>query len=235
MGLNFVYVAFEVSAGEGAKALEGMRVLGIRGASVTMPLKIEVLEHLDEVDQLAQSVGAVNTIVNDRGALKGYNTDCFGVVAPLKKRVSLRDARVGIVGAGGAARAAAVAVKDEGAFPLIFARNSEKGQILAETCGGEYRTLDALDELASCSVLINATPVGMEAHPGTPIPKTCVQHKPLVFDMIYKPRETELLLAAQTAGCATIGGLEMLMAQALEQFRLFTSEQVAEEVFRACL
>jgi shikimate dehydrogenase len=234
-GLDFVYVAFDVGAGSGSRALEGIRALGIRGASVTMPLKIEVLGALDEVDFLAQQVGAVNTVVNEGGILKGYNTDCFGVVDPLRKRLSLKSRRVAILGAGGAARAAACAVNAEGGQVSLFVRNAEKGSALANSLGCELFLLSDDDALRECSVIVNATPLGMIENPGMPVSKEALRHRPLVFDMIYKPRETELLREAVSLGCEAIGGIEMLIAQALEQFRLFTGEVLSEDIFRKCM
>lgn len=234
-GLDFVYVAFDVGMGKGRRALEGIRALGIRGASVTMPLKIEIIDALDEVDALAREVGAVNTVVNDGGMLKGYNTDCFGVVDPLRKRLDLKNHRVAVLGAGGAARAAACAVNAEGGLVSLFARDSEKGSVLASSLGCGLFPLSDDDALRDCSVIVNATSVGMRENPGMPISINALRHKPLVFDMIYKPRETELLKEAISLGCETIGGIEMLIAQALEQFRLFTGEALCESIFRTCL
>src|SRR5690606_29219325 len=131
LGLNFFYMPFQLKPDQLAGALMGMRALGIRGFGVSMPFKVSIMELLDQLDPLAESIGAVNTVVNDEGRLTGYNTDAWGACAALREVMPLTNARVLLIGAGGAARAVAFGLVDAGAQVDIANRTHEKAQELA--------------------------------------------------------------------------------------------------------
>jgi 3-dehydroquinate dehydratase/shikimate dehydrogenase len=210
--------------------VEFARALGIKGASVTIPYKIALYERVDEAYAVARRIGAINTIRVEDGRWIGGNTDASAFLAPLSRRVPLTGTRVAVLGAGGASRAVAVALASSGAQVCIHARNLAQAQdvaMLTSACAGPWPP--APD---SWDLLINCTPVGM--HPRvneTPLDGAALTGR-CVYDLIYNPPVTRLLREAATAGCHTIGGLEMLVAQAHEQFQWWTDVRPAAGVMR---
>jgi 3-dehydroquinate dehydratase/shikimate dehydrogenase len=192
----------------------------LRGLSITAPHKSSVMELLDWIDADAQEIGAVNTVVVEKGLLHGYNTDVYGFVEPLRERLgSLAGLRVAVIGAGGAARAAVWALKRDRAGATLFARDPTKGEPLA---GASFAGYD---------VVINATPLGSGELVGdTPVGRDQLAGAGLVYDLIYSPIETEFLRQARAAGCDTLGGLPMLVAQARRQFELWTGKTPSAEL-----
>lgn len=234
LGLPYTYVPFEVDPSLLAAALAGAKALGIRGLSVTIPFKESVIEYLDEIDPLAAKIGAVNTIVIDRGRTKGFNTDVQGVVAPLERRIALNGIRVAIFGSGGAARAAAFALREKGAIVTIVARNQNTARKLVSDIDGlQFVELTLLGSLSDYDVVVNATPAGMKND--TPFSPDLLSAKQIVFDMVYKPRNTILLEQIRSLGGVGIEGIEMLLHQGMEQFRLFTGVAAPEQSMRVAL
>lgn len=238
MGIDndYVYVACKVKIQDIADFIKGVRAMQIRGVSCTIPHKIEVIKYLDKVDEVAKKIGAVNTIVNDHGVLKGYNTDWVGVVLALEKITSLKGKKVAIIGAGGAARAAAYGVIQRGSKLTIFNRTFEKAEKLAKEFNGEARSFDDIKEIKNMDVIFNATPVGL--HPKeneTPIPKELITNNHIVFDAIYVPYETRLLKEAKQQGAIIVHGAEMFLQQAVAQFKLYTGYEAPENVMRRVL
>lgn len=221
LGLNYAYVAFRV---ENVKdAISGIRGLGIRGVSVTIPHKISVMPYLDKIDQIAKDIGAVNTILNDGGRLAGYNTDCEGAIRALKEVTDLKNKKVIILGAGGASRAIVFGLKKEDAKILILSRNITSAEKLATEAGVNFGDLDSLTKIKNSDILINATPVGM--HPNTDnslVPKEYLHKNLVVFDVVYNPKETKLIKDAKKKQCKIAYGYKMLLYQAVTQFELFT-------------
>jgi len=200
--------------------------LGIEGASVTIPFKVSTFEWLaasgepDALDDESRAVGAVNTLRRRDGRWQGRNTDVAGFLAPLAAKTHLAGARATILGAGGAARAAAVALASAGAAVTVCARRPERAAEVAGISGGQAGAWPPAR--ASWDILVNTTPVGMS--PGvadTPWPDAVFDGR-LVYDLVYNPVETRLLREAREAGCATIGGLDMLVAQAQAQAEWWT-------------
>lgn len=184
----------------------------LRGLSVTAPHKSSVMPLLDWVDAEAQDIGAVNTVVIEKGLLHGYNTDVYGFIEPLRERMgSLKGLRVAVIGAGGASRAVAWALKKDHAEVTVFARDPAKGEPLA---GASFPSYD---------VVINATPV-------CPVSAEQLAGARLVYDLVYNPIETGFLKEARLAGCETLGGLPMLAAQARRQFELWTGKTPSAEL-----
>ncbi len=231
----FVFTAAHVRVEDVKEVARAVRVLGVRGLTCTMPHKIEIMKYLDWIDPIAEKIGAVNTVVNENGILKGYNTDWLGVVTPLEIHGSLKNKKVALFGAGGAARAVCYGFVQRGAKLTIFNRSIEKAERLAEEFGAEVGT--ALDmSLDEYDIIFNATTIGMGEHANeSPIPKSQIQSKHIVFDAIYSPYETKLLQDAKEQGATIIHGTEMLLHQGVAQFELYTGKKAPENVMREVL
>jgi 3-dehydroquinate dehydratase / shikimate dehydrogenase len=228
--MNAIYLPFLVR--DLRDFLDAIGPLGIRGFSVTLPHKERLLRHLDGCDPLAARIGAVNTVVvRGGGKLYGYNTDYVGVLRALGKRLSLRGSRVLIVGAGGAARAVAFALAQAGAAVCVCARRHERAKSLARSVGGEAVLRTRLRH-EFFDAIVNATPVGM--HPSvadSPLESRELNCR-LVFDTIYRPRETKLLQLTAGRGIETVSGVEMFVAQGAAQWEIWTGERAPVEAMR---
>ena len=229
--LNGVYLPFEVQdAVQFFKRMVHPRTRelnwNLRGLSITAPHKQTVMECLDWIEPDAKEIGAVNTVVVDGDRLLGYNTDAPGFIDPLLRRfTTLREAKVAIIGAGGAARAAIWALQRQNANVTLFARNVPKAQSLADLFGISCVSLNNAS-FAGFDLVINTTPVGSGAYiDQSPVTRQQLSGSRCVYDLIYNPRETLLLREAHEAGCETLGGLEMLVAQAGLQFELWTGRK----------
>ncbi len=229
-GYNGIYAAIRVK--DIRPAMAGVRALGLRGASITLPHKEAVLACLDFIDPAARRIKAVNTIVNDDGSLKGFNTDCHGVIQALAEKITIAGRRVGVLGAGGAARAVASGVVSQGATVVIFNRSREKGEALAADFGAEFRPLSEFEPEA-CDILINTTPVGMfPQEQATPLIAEKLRPGLVVMDIVYTPLKTRLLREAESAGCQVIDGLSMFVHQGARQFELWTGLEAPLEIMR---
>jgi 3-dehydroquinate dehydratase/shikimate dehydrogenase len=228
LGLNATYLPFHATSAEDFVTLG--KQLGIRGASITSPFKLSLMSHVDELDPVAQRVGAINTIAVRNGRWIGANTDVEGFVAPLAGRIALRGTRASVLGAGGAARAVAVALTQQGAAVTICARRPDAARVIAELVGGSVGTFPPRS--GSWDILVNATSEGGGPAGVNPIANAALDGE-IVFDLVYEPAQTPLLADARRAGCLTIGGLEMLIAQAERQFELWTGQRPPAGLFRA--
>jgi len=232
-GYNGVYLPFRIKTI--AEAVSAMKTLNMRGASVTLPHKVRVMAHLDHVDALAEKIGAVNTILNQDGVLTGYNSDAMGAVTALKERISLKNKRVAIIGAGGAARALGVGILENQGKVIVVNRTAKTGERLAADLGGDFY-LPAEIQRVACDVLINTTPVGMFPDvDATPVPGAFFNEHMTVMDIIYTPLQTRLLKEATAAGCSTIPGLPMFVYQGAFQFELWTGMRAPVEEMRAAV
>lgn len=247
LGLNFVYLAWKVEAiGD---AVKGLRALGnFRGASVTIPHKVAVLPFLDEVEPTARHIGAVNTIVFEKGKLLGTNTDASGALRALREgSAPLSDEPVIILGSGGAARAIAFALAADAGirrFHLLGIDEQERRGLASDLMDRTAaRVADAfLDEhalktaLAEARVLIHCTPIGMAPKTGIScVPAHLLHPDVTVMDIVYTPRETQLLADAKATGCRTISGLEMFLYQAVGQFERWTGHPAPTQAMRSVL
>ena len=236
LGINAVYVAFPIT--DLPQAVAGLRGLAIRGVSVTIPFKEEVIPLIDELDSQAAKIGAVNTLVNRDGRLTGYNTDWLGAVTALKANISLKDRHVLILGAGGASRAIAYGIIAEGGRVTLTDVDQPRAAALVKDLGGAAIPLDAVADCPA-AILVNATPVGMAPDiDGIPITPDLLSRFEVVMDIVYQPLTTRLLKESQTRSCATIDGLQMLIHQATAQFELWTGrpaplEIMAQAAYRA--
>ncbi len=226
--MNCAYVAFEPENLQ--KAIDGLRALGVGGFNLTMPFKTEAINYLDEVDETARQIGAVNTVVNSAGKLVGHNTDGIGAIAALRKVTQISGKKVLLLGAGGAGRAIAHYLRKENADITISDRSFEKAQALSYSAGTKLIVLEKIDSLDGFDILINASPSGMKPNINEiPLPPSLLKKGLVVFDIVYEPPETGLLREAKKRGCKTINGLEMLLEQGYAAFRLFTGKDAPKK------
>ncbi|MBP1633437.1 MAG: aroE [Acidobacteria bacterium] len=228
-GIDAVYVPFEAASVEDFRQLA--LALDVRGASVTAPFKIDVVPYLGRCDRWTRRVGACNTLRVSGDRWDGRNTDVEGFLAPLRGRVRLEGLRVAIVGAGGAARAAAAGLADAGASVTVHARRAGEAAAVAEVAGG--RAAAGPPQAGEWDLLVNATPLGSLAEPGRLPVDPAGLGAGLVYDLVYNPPGTPLRRAAEAAGCDTIGGLDMLVAQAARLFVWWTGPAAPGAVLRA--
>lgn len=230
-GLNAAYAAFHILPGTLKDAVAGIRALGFRGVNVTIPHKVEVMSYLDEIDEGAQAIGAVNTIVNDGGKLIGYNTDGIGYVRSLKEETGIRleGKKVLMIGAGGAARGVGYALAREGAAHLFIAnRTKAKADELAASmsafASASSHGTDKLQQLAAeADLIVNNTSLGM--HPdvdGTPIPAEWIREDAVASDLVYNPLVTRFLREAKARGAIAHSGLGMFVYQGAYAFEYWT-------------
>ena len=247
LGLNFVYLAFRVEAiGE---AIKGLRALGnFRGASVTIPHKVAAVPFLDSVEPTARHIGAINTIVAEGETLTGHNTDAIGALRALREGgVELKGRQVVMLGSGGAARAIAFAlgtVTGIERLTLLGIDSQERTALARDLQSKTGMTVQEslLDEgalrkiLPDSHVLIHCTPMGMSPKVNeTAVPAALLHTGLTVMDIVYNPRDTQLLKDAKARGCRTIPGLEMFLHQAAAQFELWTHHAAPADVMRAVL
>ncbi|MGU3470071.1 shikimate dehydrogenase [Paenibacillus sp. D51F] len=232
-GVNGAYAAFHVAADRLGDFWAGVRAMGIRGVNVTIPHKLDVMSHLDHVDEGARLIGAVNTVVNEGGVLTGYNTDGIGYVRSLKEEAlpDLRGKRIAVIGAGGAARGVLYALLKEGpAEVAVLNRTEERARELAEAFAshGQVRALpqsgsEAEDVLRSADLVVNTTSIGM--HPNIdacPVDVSLLRPDAVASDLIYNPLETAWLAQARSLGLRTHGGLGMFIYQGAYAFEYWT-------------
>lgn len=236
--LDYTYKAFALKPEKGnlKRAIEGMRVLGIRGCGVSMPFKQEALKHVDDADPSAVTIGAINTIVNTNGTLKGYNTDVFGALAVLRTVKGIRSKRVVLLGAGGVARAICAALtKLKVKNATIVTRDQAAGKKLAKVWGFTYVPWKDIPEIEG-DVLINATSVGMPPQSNkSPISPEVLASYRAVLDVVISPSPTALVGQAQAYNLQTIPGHVMSLHQAAKQFQLYTGKKPPLDIMQKTL
>lgn len=230
VGYNGVYLAFRVE--NIGSAVSGIRSLDIKGASITIPHKVAVMAHLDELDDTAKKVGAVNTVVNRQGVLTGYNSDGLGAVKALSETTTLKDKDVVIIGAGGAARAIGFGIISAGSRVTVINRTASRGEKLAKDLGAEFQPIANLKN-TKCQILINTTSVGMapDIH-AMPVRQKDLDPSMLVMDIVYNPVKTRLLKMAEAIGCNVMDGVSMFVYQGAFQFELWTGIKAPNEAMR---
>ncbi|MCD4721559.1 MAG: shikimate dehydrogenase [Desulfobacula sp.] len=220
--INAIYLAFEID--EISKGIAAIRSLNIKGASVTIPFKESIINHLDWIDEDALNIGAVNTVVNQDGKLSGFNTDYKAAIDPLKP-FGLANKRICIIGAGGAAQAVAYGIHREKGDLVIINRNKEKGKNLALKYKADFIPMDEVNKMdnINADIIINTTSIGMYPDiENSAFPSTHMHSKMVVMDIIYNPLKTKLLSYALKKGCTTIDGLSMFIHQGAAQFKIWT-------------
>jgi shikimate dehydrogenase len=248
LGLNMVYVAHDVAPANLPAAMAGVRALGYRGLSITIPHKVAALSLVDEVDETARRIGCINTVVNDGGVLKGRNTDGLGAIGALRSaNVDLQQSSVVVLGSGGAARAIAVTLVAEATPRKLTLLGIDEPELMA--LAGTLREIRKTDiatgrlnrsgietAFAGANLVLHTTPIGMHPNSEESVVPTELLHPGLtVFDAVYTPRRTRLLRDAAEHGCRTIEGLEMFLGQALVQFQLWTGREPPKQVMRAVI
>jgi len=245
LGLDYVYVAFRVKPENLARAVAGLRALNVRGFNVTIPHKVSVVPLLDNLDPLAEKIGAVNTVVNDGGHLKGYNTDAEGFFRALRdKGIAPQDKEVIVLGAGGASRAISYILAANGARLTVLNRSLELewakdiAGLIRRELGKEVkvgvltpRTLSPALEKAD--ILVNATSVGMNpSSDKSPVPAGLLKRRHIVFDIVYNPMMTKLIREAKAVGAKVIGGVDMLAWQGALAFEKWTGRTAPVDLMR---
>lgn len=225
LGLNFIYVAFRVKNVK--LAIDGIKELGIRGVSVTMPHKVSAMKYIDNIDDTTKEIGAINTIVNNKGVLSGFNTDYGAALNALGEKTTIKGKKAVLLGGGGVGLAIAIGLKRNGADLVILDIIKEKAEELARFVGAKgFGGLEQLPEISSADILINATPVGMWPKINeSAVPRELLHPGLTVFEIIYNPKETRMVTEAKEAGCAIVYGYKMFLYQAAMQFELFTGHQ----------
>ena len=209
LNLDFVYFAKKVTSEDLKNVPDFIRKFGIKGVSVTAPHKIEIMKFLDEIDENARKIGAVNTILNKDGKICGYNTDVDAISDLLKNH---RGKKIAILGDGGMAKAMEYAARNF----KIFSRKS-----------GNFDS----EDLTNFEIIMNATPIGMNPDE-TPVPKKYLRKGQIVFDAVYSSEETRLIREAKSFGAETVNGKEILLKQGMAQFKLFTGHDAPEKIMR---
>ncbi len=250
--LNFCYLPFQVTETNLTKTIQGIKALNIRGVNITFPYKEKAIKFLDEVEESARRIGAVNTIVNNKGILIGYNTDVIGFKKSLQEdgKFAIKGEKAVILGAGGAARAVVYALLEEGIEEIfIFNRTLEKAKKIKQNLSSFFpksrisvfplEEEDLKDKIEKAHLLINTTSLGMAPQiDNTPLPDEKLFHPNLlVYDLIYRPAKTLFLRQAERAGAKIINGLPMLVYQGIESFYLWTglkleSKEILETIER---
>ena len=228
--LRFPAVYLPLPAVDAADFVAFGKAFQISGASITIPHKVALFDHLDEVDAVARRIGAVNTVRVESGRWIGGNTDAIGFLEPLRERVALGGIRASVLGAGGAARAVAVGLASSGSAVRIHARDSDRARAIAMLTASDVGPWPP--EPGSWDLLVNCTPIGQTPRTGdTPVDRERLTGR-YVYDLVYNPLETRLLREAAAAGCQTIGGLDMLVGQAHEQFAWWTGRRPPSGLMR---
>lgn len=225
---EFVFIASRVKKGALEQVLEAFRAMEFQGLACTIPHKEDIIPYLDTIDPVAKNIGAVNTVVNSRGVVSGFNTDWMGIVNPIEARQPLLEKSVAILGAGGTSRAAAFGCLERGAKVTIFNRSEERGKELSKELGVDFYSLNDIAKIYDFDVVINTTSVGM-ASEASLIPKDLLHSNQLVLDAVYTPYETRLIREAAEQGASVIRGAEMFLFQGLAQFSLHTSLDAPRE------
>jgi 3-dehydroquinate dehydratase/shikimate dehydrogenase len=232
--VNAVYLALQTSKVDDLVTL--IREIPIHGVSITMPHKQDILPYLEHMDPLSKKIGACNTVLrvasgDHQGKLYGFNTDVAGIITPLERRISLKDARVLVLGAGGSARAAVFGLRDKGAEVFIYNRTLETATKLARQSGAKAIKREAIPK-TQFDIIINATPIGMAGQKAAQIltAEDFEKFSPkLVFDLVYNPADTPLIRLARAANIPVITGVEMFVQQGARQFEIWTGKPAPEE------
>tara|TARA_B110000263_G_scaffold39959_1_gene31606 strand:- start:443 stop:1267 length:825 start_codon:yes stop_codon:yes gene_type:complete len=237
--IDCTYIAYRVAQGELSTGIESLKKIKISGFNVTIPHKIEMMKYLDNVDDNCKKIGAVNTILNDDGILRGFNTDMDGFLEPIKrKEISIKDSRILLLGAGGAARAIVAGFQKEGADEIVIAnRTKENGEKLAEfskKIGLDARSvymeeMNVLD--SNFDFIVNASSLGLNGEKNI-VPDSLMDEQTTVYDIVYKPIKTDLINTAKEKKSRIIFGYEMLLGQAIRSFEIWLDIQAPYETMK---
>ena len=237
LGLDYCYVTFPVAPRFIRDAVSAVRALGLRGVNVTVPHKEKVISFLDEVNEEASFIGAVNTILNSDGVLRGYNTDGRGFMESLSEaQISAEGKNVLIIGAGGACRAISYYLSQAASTLQIYDIDNERVNSLVRDLSGirpNVRRLGSFDSLNGIDMLVNATPLGLKDADPSPVDTSLIRSDMTVCDLIYK--ETRLLRNSSGKGCRTLNGLGMLLHQGVLAFEIWTGIRPPVDIMRKAI
>lgn len=242
LGLDCTYIAYRIPRGELEAGIESLKKIKISGFNVTVPHKIEMMKFLNEQSQECKIIGAVNTVTNDNGRLIGYNTDMDGFLEPIKKRnIPINGSDVLLIGAGGAARAIVTGFAKEKARKITIAnRTKEKGHALSKLASSlgvesESISLEEAGKVAgSYKFIVNATSIGLKNEP-SPIDTLTINAENVVYDIIYIPMNTDLIVQSKKKSATVIYGYEMLLGQAALAFEIWHNTKAPYEVMKKVL
>lgn len=222
---DFCFMAFKII--NLARAIESLKMFNCRCIVVTIPYKQEVIKYIDKVDETAKKIGAVNCIINNNGYLTGTNTDCYGALQSLEEQTKLKNKKVAILGAGGAARAIIYGLKLKKANVFLFNRTLSNAKKLAEEFNlTRPYSLNEQINLKNMDIIINATSVGMEPNQDqSPVAEENIHQDQLVFDIVYTPHKTQLLKIAKARGAKIVYGYKMVLYGGIKIFELTTNKQ----------
>ena len=237
--IECTYIAYRVIQGDLAAGIESLKKIKISGFNVTIPHKIEMMKYLDNVDENCKKIGAVNTVLNDDGILRGFNTDMDGFLEPIKrKEINIKNSKILLLGAGGAARAIVAGFQKEGADEIVIAnRTKENGENLTEFSkknGLHARSIDIekMDVLDSkFDFVVNASSLGLKGEKNV-IPEKFFNEETTVYDIVYKPIKTDLINKAKEKNCEIIFGYEMLLGQAIRSFEIWLDKKAPYEAMK---
>ncbi len=243
LGLDYLYIAFDIPPNRLKEAIKGLKTLNIRGINVTLPYKEKVMKFVDKVDQTAQNIGAINTIKNENGLLIGRNTDAEGAnKALLDARCKIIGKNVVLIGAGGAAKAISYSLASDINKITIINRSEDRARKLVNELKNKrdinieskkYNEIILKEEISNADILINATPIGMFPMMDiSPVSKKILHKDLFVFDLIYNPLETQLIKDSKEIGCQTLSGLDMLVNQGALAFEWWTKKKPNLELMK---
>ena len=240
--LEHTYIAYKIPTGELAAGIDALKAIKIAGFNVTIPHKIEMMKFLDEMDTTCKVIGAVNTVLNENGKLKGYNTDMIGFLDPIKKKnFTIKNSQVLLLGAGGAARAIITAmIKEKASKISIVNRTQENANKLADFAkkiGGNVDTIsmqEANKLITDYKFIINSTSIGMR-NEHSPISTENIGKNSIVYDIVYQPINTDLIKKSKENGATIIYGYEMLLSQAACSFEIWHKTEAPYDVMKKAL
>jgi len=235
LGSQYLFLPSKVTAADlTIKMTEIKESPNIHALAVTIPHKETIIKYLNELDETAKTIGAVNTVVKVNGKLLGYNTDCYGAIESLKKHTELNGKNAAVLGSGGSARAIIYGLVKEKCAVLVYSRNMEKAKELANEFGCEIAEWEKRNSMTGIDIIINATNIGRDGKE-LPVNEDVIASKHIVFDINYNAKGTSLLNAAKSKGAIVIDGLEMLLRQGMLQFEIYTGLKAPEEAMRNAL
>jgi|TARA_B100001540_G_scaffold295711_1_gene296774 shikimate dehydrogenase len=237
--MECTYIAYKVNKGDLATGIESLKKIKISGFNVTIPHKIDMMKYLDNVDDTCKKIGAVNTVLNDDGILRGFNTDMDGFLEPIKrKKIPIKDSKILLLGAGGASRAIIVGFQKENAKNIVIAnRTEENGAKLAEFSKeiGLNASSIYLEEMnvldSKFDFIVNASSLGLKGEKNI-IPSSIMDEQTVVYDIVYKPLRTDLINTAKENNCKIIYGYEMLLGQAIRSFEIWLDQKAPYEAMK---
>jgi len=240
--MECTYIAYRVAQGELATGIESLKKIKIAGFNVKITHKIEMMRYLDNLDDNCKKIGAVNTVLNDDGILRGFNTDMDGFLEPIKrKEINIKNSKILLLGAGGAARAIVTGFQKEGAYEIVIVnRTKEKGDELAEFSKkiGLHARAKYIEEMnvldSKFDFIVNASSLGLDGEQNI-VPEKLLDEQTTVYDIVYKPIKTDLINKAKENNCKIIFGYEMLLGQAIRSFEIWLDKQAPYDAMKRAI